>query len=98
MGKWLNELLVKFILTGKFKVFINERLPLKTNPAKDGIFDFPIFHHSIIPSHEAEVQISKNYQFFNRLYNFRDVYLLTSLQKFDFHLNICPCPSMNMNH
>jgi len=49
MGKWLNELLVKFILTGKFKVFINERLPLKTNPAKDGIFDFPIFHHSSIP-------------------------------------------------
>jgi len=23
--------------------------PFKTNPAKDGIFDFPLFHHSIIP-------------------------------------------------
>jgi len=21
-----------------------EKLPLKTNPAKDGIFDFPLFH------------------------------------------------------
>jgi len=42
-------LLVKFIWTGKFKMFVNEKLPFKTNPAKDGIFDFPIFHHSIIP-------------------------------------------------
>jgi len=48
MGKWYSGLLVKFILTGKFKMLINEKFPLKTNPAKDGIFDFPIFHDSII--------------------------------------------------
>jgi len=50
MGKWENGLpveslkvvrLVKCILIKKFKIFINEKLPLKTN--------LPIFHHSIIP-------------------------------------------------
>ncbi len=45
-GKMDDALLVKFLLTGEF---INEKFPLKNNPAKDGIFDFPIFHPSIIP-------------------------------------------------
>jgi hypothetical protein len=27
---------------------------IKTNPAKDGIFDFPLFHHSIIPKEEEK--------------------------------------------
>ncbi len=43
MGKWF---------VGKIEVdieAINGKLPFKINPAKDGIFDFPIFHHSIIP-------------------------------------------------
>jgi len=30
-------------------MFVNEKLPFKTDPSKDGIFDIPIFHHSIIP-------------------------------------------------
>jgi len=30
-------------------MFKNEKLSSKTNSAKDGIFDIPLFHHSIIP-------------------------------------------------
>ena len=36
-------------LNRKWKVFIKKQIFLITNPAKDGIFDFPIFHYSIIP-------------------------------------------------
>jgi len=39
MGRWEIELSLKFILTRKFKIFINEKLPLKTN--------IPIFHYSM---------------------------------------------------
>jgi hypothetical protein len=45
MGNWNIGLLAMFILT---REVINEIFPFKNNPAKDGIFDFPIFHHSII--------------------------------------------------
>jgi len=41
-------------------------ISFKTNPAKDGIFDFPIFHHSIIPSHETKAQASMKYHYFSR--------------------------------
>jgi hypothetical protein len=39
-------------------------ISFKTNPAKNWIFDFPIFHHSIIPSHETKVQASTKYHYF----------------------------------
>jgi hypothetical protein len=45
--------LVKFTLTGKFKVFFNEKLPLKTN--------IPLFHYSIIPYVKQKVYTSINH-------------------------------------
>jgi hypothetical protein len=51
-------------------MLINEKFPLKTNPAKDGIFDFPIFHYSMC---EAETQASENPFIVSKLYKFRDV-------------------------
>jgi len=44
MGNWDIE---KFLLTVKTIELINEPLPSKINPAKDGIFDIPVFHHSL---------------------------------------------------
>ncbi len=52
--------MVILILTGKFNMLINSSLLLKINPAKDGIFDFPLFHHSIIPCMRQKHQASIN--------------------------------------
>jgi len=46
MGKWV---IGKIHIDREVQYINKEKLPLKTNPAKDGIFDFPLFHHSIIP-------------------------------------------------
>jgi len=51
--------MVKFILTQKLKMLLNKKFPLKNNPAKDGIFDIPIFHHSIIPCARQKYNASK---------------------------------------
>jgi hypothetical protein len=66
LGNWDNGLLVP-LLAGLTREFINELFPFKNNPAKDGIFDFPIFHHSIIfPPwrDEAKTLASKNTSIF----------------------------------
>ncbi len=39
----------------------------KINPAKDGIFDFPLFHHSIIPCVRQDYQASVNIYNSNKL-------------------------------
>jgi hypothetical protein len=41
MGQWFVAD-IRLDLTGKL---ISEKLPFKINPAKDGIFDIPLFHH-----------------------------------------------------
>jgi len=66
-GKWNTGLLVKSLLTRKT---IIEYFLLIINPDKDGIFDIPLFHHSMC---EAEDQTSKNSFVLNKLYNLRDV-------------------------
>jgi hypothetical protein len=48
-GKMVKWVICKIHIDRKFKMLRNEKLPIKANPAKVAIFDFPIFHHSIIP-------------------------------------------------
>ena len=67
LGIWKNGLLVKIMLTGKWKVFINEKLPFKTQHS-----NIPAFHHSM---YEAEFQASKKSFILSKLYKFRDVEL-----------------------
>ena len=40
-------------------MLINEKLALKPDPAKDGTFNFPIFHHSIIPCTSQKLRLRK---------------------------------------
>jgi len=44
LEKWDFGLLRIFFLTVKLLAFKNDKLPFKTNLAKDGIFDIPLFH------------------------------------------------------
>jgi len=56
-------------VSGIDRAFIKEIFPFKSNPAKDGIFDFPIFHHSIILPpwwDEAKILASKNSYIYNK--------------------------------
>ncbi len=57
MGKWN---IANIPLENVVKSMHKKINPLKTNPAKDGIFDFPLFHHSIIPCVRQNHQPSIN--------------------------------------
>jgi hypothetical protein len=46
------------------RMLLDEKLFLRNNPDKCGIFDIPLFHHSMC---EATIQASKNHLIFNEL-------------------------------
>ena len=54
-------------LDNEGRILINNAIPLKTNPAKDGIFDFPLFHPSIIPCVMQKHRASINRIIFSEL-------------------------------
>jgi len=56
LEKWNTGLLVKSLLTRKS---IREYFLLRINPDKDGIFDIPLFHHSIIPCARQKIRPQK---------------------------------------
>jgi hypothetical protein len=46
MGKCYNG---EIHVDTEVRMLLNKKIPLRNNPDKCGIFDIPIFHHSIIP-------------------------------------------------
>ena len=50
---------------------VNTRITDITNPSKDGIFDIPIFHCSIIPCAWQKLRPRKIAFILNKLYKFR---------------------------